>query len=188
MSDKAEQKPCNCGGHGPAGGQSQPTGETLATLVKAAVPQDYQGNFNIRLVGAHSLETGVKAQPRCRPRGHSVGWDRGDLAIDPGLVATLNKADKLMVDWLAKDTANAQSFLADPVIAMRKAGVELSRAEEKTLARANEAAGATRFVGPGVKIGTVSAKAYPNGRIGGLGPNKTDGKTDDFDCGPKRKG
>ena len=45
-----------------------------------------------------------------------------------------------MVAWLAKDAGNARRFLANPVAAMREAGVELSRADEKALARAGEAA------------------------------------------------
>ena len=93
-----------------------------------------------------------------------------------------------MVDWLANDTVNSQSFLASPVDAMREAGVQLSRAEEKALARSNEAASATRVVGPGAKVTSLSAQAYPNGRVGGLGSGNAGGKTDDFDCGPKRKG
>jgi len=192
MSDKAEQKPCNCGGHGPTSGQSQPAGEDFAKVVKAAVPQDYKANFHIRLVPARSLESGVRAEAQCMPRGHASGWHHGTETIDPGLVAVVNKGDKVMVAWLAKDTANAQRFLANPVAAMREAGVELSREQEKALARSNEAAATARVVGPGVNIASLSAQVYPKGRVGGLGSGrsggKIDGKTDDFGCAPKRKG
>ena len=191
MSDKAEQKTCGCGGQGSTIGESQPASDHLAQVVKAVVPQDHDAKFNIRLVPGHSLEKGLELQPLCRPRGHAPGWNHGGLAIDPGLVATLSKANNAMVGWLAKDAGNAQRFLANPVAAMREAGVELSRAEEKALVRSNEAAAASRVVGPGVRITALSAKAYPNGRVGGIGPGRTDGgggKTDDFDCGPKRKG
>ena len=188
MSDKPGQENCNCGGHGSIGGQSQPAGEVPAKVLRAVVPQDYEAKFNIRLVPARSLENGVKVEPRCKPRGHAPGWNHDTGMIAPDLVVTLKNADKLMIAWLAKDTANAQSFLANPVAAMREAGVGLARADEKVLARANEAADAARVVGPGVKVASLSARAYPKGRIGGLGPARTDGKTDDFDCGPKRKG
>ena len=38
----------------------------------------------------------------------------------------------------------------------------------------------------------MTAQAFPNGRVGAVGPRKPDGKqdgkVDDFGCGPKRKG
>jgi hypothetical protein len=190
MPDKAEQKPCNCGGQGSTSGQRRPAREDVAKLVKGEVPQGYLANLEIELVPAHGLKTGaaVTVLPACKPRGYPVGWDSGNMTIDPALLATLNKADAAMVDWLARDTANAQRFLANPVAAMREAGVELSRVEEKALARASEAASAARFVGPGVKIGSLSVKADPNGRIEELGLGRTDGKTDDFGRGPEKKG
>lgn len=188
MSDKSGQEICNCGGHGSTGGQSRPAGEILGKVLRAVVPQDYEAKFNIRLVPGRSLENGVLAQPRCKPRGHAPGWNHDTGTIAPDLVATLKNADKLMIAWLAKDTANAQSFLANPVAAMREAGVELARADEKALARANEDANSARVVGPGVQVASLSARAYPKGRIGGLGSAKPDGKADDFDCGPKKKG
>ena len=188
MSDQPATKDCGCGGAHPASAQGQAAGEVLGKVVKAHVPQDYEANFNVRLVPARSLENGIQLQPRCKPRGNMTGWDHGTVALDPGLVATLGEADKLMVTWLAKDTANAQRFLANPVAAMREAGVQLTRAEEKALARANEATSAARVVGPGINVVSLSAQVFPKGRVGGIGSSKTDGKTDDFTCGPKRKG
>jgi len=184
---QTENPECNCTGHGRTSGQRQTAGEDLAKVVKAQIPQDYEASFNVRLVPAHSLERDVQVQASCKPRGNSLGWDHGMATIDPGLVATLNKADKVMVAWLAKDTANAQRFLANPVAAIREAGVELTRAEEKALARANDATSAARVVGPGIKVASLSAQAFPNGRIGSIGSGRTDGKTDDFACGPKAK-
>jgi len=63
MSDKAAQEKCNCGSRGPTGGQSQTAGVDLAKVVRAQVPQDYEANFNIRLIPARSLESGVQVQP-----------------------------------------------------------------------------------------------------------------------------
>jgi hypothetical protein len=173
-------------------GQSPPTGEDLPKVVKAAITQDYEATFNIRLVPARSLEDPDLTQRRCMPRGHAPGWDYGILTIDPGLAGIIAKGDKPVIAWLAKDAANAQHFLANPVAALREAGVELTREQEKALTRSIEAASATRVVGPGVKIASLSARAYPKGRVGGVRSGRTDGKpgarTDDFGCEPRRKG
>ena len=192
MSDKSGQ-PCHCDGHGHSGHaqgtEARADADELAKVVMAKVPQGYEANFNIRLVPARTLDVIDQRQERCRPRGHSTGWTPGVLAIDPGLVATLNKADKAVVAWLAKDSANAQRFLAEPVAALREAGVELSRAEEKALFRANAEAQSARVVGPGVKVASLDARAYPKGQVGRLGPSTKDGKGDDsFGCEPRRKG
>jgi len=196
MSGKSLQGRCNCAGSCADSAATETAGEDLVKLAKAQVPQDYQANFNMRLVPGHSLKNGTELQPHCRPRQHAGGWNLGATAIDPALLATLQAADKTMVAWLAKDTANAQRFLADPVAAMREASVPLTRAEEKALARANAMTASARIVGPGVKVASVAAQAYPNGRVGGIGPSKPDGrpdgkpngKSDDFGCAPKRKG
>jgi len=193
MSDKPEQKQCNCSGHGQPGGASpqRMAGAELGKVLKAQVPQDYNANFNIRIVPARSLDKAL-LQPQCAPRGNVTGWHYGAVAVDPGVVATLNKVDKPIVAWLAKDAANAKLFLADPLAAIREAGVQLTRAEEKALARAHSQVSATRVVGPGTNVASLSAQVYPKGRVGSIGSTKPDGKpegkTDDFGCGPKRKG
>ena len=135
MSDKSAQNKCSCGGHSTSNGASQTAGEQLAKIVRAQVPQDYDANFRIRLVPARTLESNLRLQPHCMPRGHVPSGDPSPFMISPDLAATLSKADKVMISWLARDTANAQRYLADPVAALREAGVELSRAEEKALAR-----------------------------------------------------
>lgn len=188
MTDQLGREKCNCGANGAATAQAETSGEPVTKMVKAEVPQQYEAKFNVRIVPGRSLDAALEARPHCKPRGHSHGWTPGTLGIDRDLVATLAKADKTMVAWLAKDTANAQHFLANPVAAMREAGVALSRAEEKTIARASAASAAARNVGPGVNVASLTAKAFPDGRVGGLGSLKPDGKADDFGCGPKRKG
>ena len=188
MSDAPERERCNCTPSGGTAAQSPTAGDEVTKVVKANVPQDTQASFNLRIVPGRSLKGALEVQPYCKPRGHAHGWTPGTLGIDSALLATLAKADKAMVAWLGRDNENARRFLANPVAAMREAGVELSRADEKALARAAEAAGAVRTVGPGVDVASVTVKAFPNGRIGAVGPRKPDGKADDFGCGPKRKG
>lgn len=190
MSDK---QPCDCAGSGGQGTRSG--GATAAELgdtakvAAARVPQAYEANFNLRLVPGRTLATVDHLGPRCRPRGNSTGWSPGVVAVDPALVATLAKADKAVVAWLAKDPANVQAFLAAPVTAIRAAGVELTRAEEKALARASAAAESARVVGPGVKVASLDAKVLPRGQVGRIGPTPKDDKPDDGPgCEPRRKG
>jgi len=183
--------PCRCGGQGNGGPTQSAAARAdepeLAKVVLAKVPQDYDAKFNLRLVPGHTLGAAGQREVKCRPRGNSLGWTPG--VLDAGLVATLSRADKAMVAWLAKDGANAQRFLAEPVAAMREAGVELSRAEEKALSRAHAEAQSARVVGPGVKVAAIDAQAHPTGQVGRIPPGATNGKTDDgFGCEPRRKG
>ena len=196
MSDRPGRDDCNCNPGGGPAAEASAAGEAVAKVVKANVPQDAQASFNLRIVPGRGLKGALEVQPNCKPRGHSHGWTPGILGVDSALLGTLAKADKTMVAWLAKDAGNARRFLANPVAAMREAGVELSRADEKALARAGEATAAARSVAPGVDVVSVAVQAFPNGRVGAVGPRKPDGKqdgkpdgkVDDFGCGPKRKG
>lgn len=193
MNGKVQSGNCRCGTDAASTAAPVPSSDDgVSKFLKAHVPQDYEANIRVRVVPGRSLkDVGVLA-PRCRPRGHSTGWTPGLVALNPDLVATLAKADKVMVAWLAKDQANTQRFLADPVGAMREAGVELSRSDEKALARASVVAAAARVVPPGVRVASLAAQTIPNGRVGHIDvvkPGATpDAKTDNFGCGPKRKG
>jgi hypothetical protein len=195
MSDKSHE-PCHCTGSG-YGGQARGSEQRLAVdnlakAVIAKVPQEVAANFTVRLVPGRTLDGIDLRQVACRPRGNRTGWTPSHVAIDPGLLGVLSKADKAMVAWLARDSANAKRFLAEPVAALRESGVTLSRAEEKALARAHAEAGSDRVVGPGVKVASLDVKAYPNGFIGRLGPSRRDGTNDkpadSFGCEPRRKG
>lgn len=188
MAEQSGCEDCNCGATSTAGAQAPPAGDVVRKLVRAEVPQDYQAKFNVRIVPGRSIEGAHLVRPQCLPRGHAQGWVPGALGISQQLAATLAKADKTMVAWLAKDAANAQRFLENPAGAMREAGVELTRAEEKLLARASAASGAARHVAPGVNVVSLTAKAYPDGCVGATGAVKPGRKADDFGCGPKRKG
>ncbi len=189
MDEEAKSGKCRCGTDaGSAANPAPSSDDGVNRFLKAQVPQDYVVNINVRVVPGRSLKDVAVLAPRCRPRGHSTGWTPGLLALNPDVVATLAKCDKAMVAWLAKDKANTQRFLAAPVAAMREAGVELSRSDEKALARASAAAAATRVIPPGVKLASLSAETIPNGRVGNIGVAKPGAKSDDVGCGPKRKG
>ena len=101
----------------------------------------------------------------------------------------MKAADKKVVAWLASDEANAKLFLAHPVEALTKAGVDLTRSEQKTLDRTHTSVNEARVIAPGVNVKQFSAVAYPNGQVGKLKdqPDRTNGKNDDFGCEPKGK-
>jgi hypothetical protein len=188
MAEKTGHEKCNCGSGSPVTVQGPPAVDPAATLVKANVPQGYEAKFNIRIVPGRSIKDAIDLRPDCKPRGHRQGWTAGTLGLTPEVVAVLARSDKAMTAWLAKDAANAQRYLANPVAAMREAGVDLSRAEEKTLSRLNAEVNDARKIPSAGNVASIAATMYPNGRVGGIGTTKPDRKPDDFGCNPKRKG
>jgi len=194
---KLGEVPCGCSR---AGAATTAPGELTATLaddrtakiLRAQVPQSYEAKFNVRIVPGRSLGDALVERLGCKPRGHRKGWGplTAGLAqeLTPALVDKLARADKAVMTWLAKDKANAQRFLAEPVQALSEAGVELDRSEQKALARARAAAAATQLVPPGVDVTSVVAEAVPGGRVGGVARAKAGGGADaPPDCGPRRK-
>jgi hypothetical protein len=195
---KSENVPCGCTG---GAGATTVAGETaadqaddrIAKVLRAQVPQSYEASFNVRVVPARSLADALVERPGCKPRGHRKGWGplTAGLAqeLTPALADKLARADKTVMAWLARDKANAQRFLAQPLQALAEAGVELERSEHKALARAQAAAAATQMVPPGVTVTSVAAEAVPNGRVGGIArPKPGAGAEAVPDCGPRRKG
>ncbi len=189
MSEIYGRKDCDCkAGDAPATAGGAAGGEAIARLVKAQVPQDHHASFNVRIVPARSLDKLKEVQARCRPRGHASGWDAGQVVVDTVLLDALAAGDKAMVAWLAKDVANTRRFLAAPVSAMAEAGVELTRAQQKAVARTSEEVAAARHTRAGGDGMTLTAQVYPDGRVGAIGTHKPGDTSDDFGCGPKRKG
>jgi hypothetical protein len=185
MSDSSKGK-CNCSSSVSSGVQQRAATVSATQMVKGQIPQGFEATLNMRLVPGSSLNNpGVLLG--CQPRGNSSG---GWHAVSPQLTAIFAQADQTMVAWLAKDPSNAQSFLANPVAAMKAAGVQLSREQEKALSQATATAEAARFVAPGVKVTSLSAAMYPNDKVGtvGTGTAGTTGTIDTFGCGPSRKG
>ncbi|HEX9945643.1 MAG TPA: hypothetical protein VGG03_26835 [Thermoanaerobaculia bacterium] len=157
-------------------------------MIVARVPQGYDTNINIRFVPGRDIQWTPHALG-CRPRQGAPRRDAEPVALPESLAEKLKGANKKVIDWLAQDAANAQLFLARPVEALIKAGVDLSRSEQKALDRTHRAVGEASVIAPGVKVANLSASAYPTGRVGTLkpGPKMKDGRTNDCGCGPKGK-
>jgi hypothetical protein len=73
--------------------------------------------------------------------GTEVTTERVPEAIElsEGLVGKLRGANRCLVEWLTRDTANRRLFLERPVAALVQAGVELTASEKRTLILAHEA-------------------------------------------------
>lgn len=193
MNDSTHKTDCGCNNSGSNSGvgsvSTMPT-ESGSKILKAQVAQTYDTRFNVRIVPARSLVDSVSSQPRCKPRGNKPGWTGPSMSS--GLVDALASADRAMMEWLARDKGNAQRFLADPVGALRDAGVHLDRARLKELVRARTTAETTQRVPPGATVHEVTAEAFPNGRVGSISVRKPGGPGGDvhntIHCGPRRKG
>jgi hypothetical protein len=138
-------------------------------MVVAKVPQGYETNINVRLVAGGDLE--ITSIPKvCRPREGAPRRNAEPLDLPPDLIAKLKKADKAVVAWLAQDKANAGLFIAKPAEALVKAGVDLTRVDQKAIDRTRSEVDQATVVGPGVKVASFTAAAFPNGRIGEIKP------------------
>ena len=194
MSDSTGKAGCGCNSSGSGsnntGSVATTSAESVGKVLQAQVAQTYDAKFNVRIVPARTLVDTAVVRPHCKPRGNRQGWTGPNIST--GLIGALAKADKAVIGWLARDKANAQRFLADPLGALRDAGVNLDRAKLKELARSRSAAETTQVVPPGVTVTDVAAEAFPNGRVGGVNVPKPGGPGGGADtiisCAPKRKG
>ncbi|UVI32903.1 hypothetical protein [Paenibacillus spongiae] len=158
-------------------------------MMVAKVPQGYETKINIRFVPGTEFQIPSDAD-RCRLFQKPNNRDVELVALPESLLDKLKDANKTVIDWLAKDAANAHFFFAKPVESLIHAGVSLSRAEQKMLSRSRRAVEEVSLIGPGVKIVDLSASAYPGGKVGDIrhAPKVKDGRNEVYGCGPTGKG
>ncbi|HZI67103.1 MAG TPA: hypothetical protein VFF17_11110 [Thermoanaerobaculia bacterium] len=156
------------GGHAGARDRAGKVGaDAGGEMVVAKVPQGFETRINIRLVPGRD----VRFPPEifgCRPRQGAPRRETEPLPLPGGLADRFKDVNKKVIEWLAREPANARLFLERPVEALLKAGVELTRAEQKALARSRSAASDSMVVPPGVNVVGLTVSAYPKGRVGGL--------------------
>lgn len=152
-------------------------------MIVAKVPQGYETNINVRLVPGRDVEI-APIPKECRPRKGAPRRDAEPLDLPPDLVVKLKDADKAVVAWLAEDEANARLFVARPAEALVKAGVDLTRADQKAIDRTHREVAQATVVGPGVKVANLTATAFPRGHIGRIKPSAkpNDDGNDNFKC------
>lgn len=151
-------------------------------LVQARIPPGYNTNINVRFVPGRNIGDLVAIPKTCKPRNGKKHPKADLLALPDKLVAKLVASDKKMIAWLARDEANTRLFLSHPAEAMKKAGIDLSRAEQKLLHRTREEVAQSTMIGPGVKVVNISTAVFPDGRIGKLGNGHRPGGRDSNTC------
>jgi hypothetical protein len=157
-----------------------------AEMVVARVPQGFETRINIRFVPGREIRFPLEIFG-CQPRQGAPRRDADPVPLPPGLPEKLKEVNRKVVEWLARDRANSQLFLERPVEALMKAGVELTRAEQKALARSHRGVTDSMVVPPGVKVVSLTASAYPKGRVGGLKPGPRAKEHDDSSSEPTGK-
>ena len=157
-------------------------------LVVARIAQGAEARINIRLVQGREIL--IKPELlRCQPRQGASRRETEPVSLRDDLIVKLRDANKNVIAWLAKEEANAEFFLAEPVQALLKAGVELTRTEQKALQRQHNLVSEVSMVPPGVDITHLSAKAFSKGSIGKINPRrkKSPESNDDCACGSEEK-
>jgi len=154
----------------PAAAPSAGGGDTGAQInagapAVARVPQGFDGTVSIRILPANDVS--ALRPSGCQPRRGATRENKSAVGLPPDLVELLTRSNKSVVAWLTSDAANAQLFLAQPIDALKRAGVELSRSDERALARAHRAVRDVATIPPGTTV-AITATAHASGRVGNL--------------------
>jgi hypothetical protein len=147
---------------------SKATARESDELVVATVPQGYATTINLRLVRGVDFERVIEARG-CQPRKGAQRRDAELVDLPAEVVEKLKEADQAVVAWLAEDEANVKRFLSQPALALAEAGVKLTRADQKAIARSHREVKEATVVAPGVKVAEINAAAFPRGKVGKVG-------------------
>ncbi|MBD8871159.1 hypothetical protein [Nocardioides donggukensis] len=145
--------------------------------IKATIQPGFHSEVSIRIVPGRDFFKEPQRE-ECAPRGDRPFVVR-PMPLPTGLVDKLTEANTAVISWLAKDQANAQQFIDDPVAALERAGVELSRAEAKMLSRSNGALREDAVLPPGTSISKLTVSATKRGKVGDARPSKPSQDTSD---------
>ena len=141
-------------------------------LVKASITPGYNTSINIRFVPGRDFDDLVAIPKTCKPRNGKRRSGTELLDLPEKLVAKLIESDKQVIAWLAENEANTRLFLSDPASALKKAGIDLTRAEQKHLHRTHQEVSQSSVIGPGVKVDEINTAVFPDGRIGQIKPGR----------------
>jgi hypothetical protein len=151
--------------------------------VKAVIPQDSHHNFRVNVVAAVTDISKIARIDKCRPRTTLDGKPHLHDVLTPGLIHTFAEANNKMVAWLGKSEENIHAYLADPVASLKKAGIELERADQKTIARNFENFKAENLLAPGMNLKNFTG-VFKKGKITKVSTHVED-KDNPTDCGCK---
>jgi hypothetical protein len=146
------------------------------------MPQGFDTRINVRIVPGRDIAVG-HATMKCQPRTGAPRHDADLVPLPPTLIHKLQEGNKRVMEWLANDSKNAQMFMSQPVQALLKAGIELTRAEQKLLATCHAGVRDAAIVGPGVRVERFDTAVHPKGRVGEIKGSPTQADVQDHDCG-----
>lgn len=149
-------------------------------VVLAMVPHGYETNINVRIVAGGEF---VIAPRGCQPRKGATRRNAEPLDLPSDLIDKLKDADRRVIAWLAENNGNAKLFFDRPAEALVKAGVNLTRAEQKTIDRTHREVEEATVLAPGVKVMKLEVDAFPRGRVGRIKPGaKPQDENNDIGC------
>jgi hypothetical protein len=173
---------CTCNeepGKTPSGGQGS-TGTSVASdavfhPIRAVIQPGFEHAVSIRIVPGRDMFAAPIAEG-CQPRGDRPPrpWP---WPFSEDLVAQLTDANTKLVAWLSSTDDNSKQFLDDPVTALASAGVELSRADMKSIARSHAAVREDAVLPPGAKLTALKVTASRRGKVGDVDTSKAGGRT-----------
>jgi len=151
--------------------------EAQSQPIRAAIQPGFEHAVSIRFVPGRDMfpET---IREGCQPRGDRPPrpWP---WPFSEGLVAQLTEANTKLVAWLASGDDNSKQFLDDPVAALARAGVELSRADMKSIARSHALVREDAVLPPGAQLTSLKITASRRGKVGDVEAAKPDDRRHD---------
>jgi len=149
--------------------------DVVSQPIRAVVQPGFDHAISIRLVpGRDMFATPIREG--CQPRGDRPPrpWP---WPFSEDLVAQLTDANTKLVAWLASGDDNSKQFLDDPVTALATAGIELSRADMKSIARSHAAVREDAVLPPGAKLTELKVTASRRGKVADVDTSKAGGRT-----------
>ncbi len=140
--------------------------------VRATIAQGFDTNINVRIVPGRDFDLALGSK-HCKPRQTAPRPNFDLAALPSSVIEKLKQADSKVIAWLTQDQANAARFIEQPVESLKKAGVELTRAEQKLLHRTHEEVRNAAVLPPGAKVNDLTTAAFPKGRVGKIRPDAT---------------
>jgi hypothetical protein len=149
--------------------------------VSVTISHGYDHKINILVVPA--TEIAIRPEKKCVPRKDADRRDARPLDLPPDFIRNFPEINKKMMGWLTSDAGNAHLFLQKPVESMLKAGIKLSREDQKQLSRNVEEIKAMAMIPPGARVTHFTAGTH-KGKVT-KEPEKKSGKdkSSEKDCG-----
>jgi hypothetical protein len=132
-------------------------------VVQARAQQGYELNLNLNFVPGRDAISTVFL--RCQPRQGALRVEADPIGLPSETLRLLRDSNRKMIEWLARDGSHQSAFIADPVEAFARAGIDIERAHVKALRRVREALGGAEAITPGLQVMSVRTSVDVNGKV-----------------------